>query len=426
MSATSPLSAKTPVRVRQGRMEPADIGEGQRPSLSEAPAHGGEWDDFTAVHNTTDSVFQELSIVKEEIKAEIMEEMKEEIEEEVKGEIQEEIDEDIESEGKEEVYSLEAELPFLPWTPDEDPLSVSALQSLVKEENLRCQLPSSSEDFFGFTEVDRDKNSKPIPKGSELLVYYGDDSAPRELTVHSETSGESVTPSPAGPSSSGIGGALRCPHCDYHCSEQPCLDRHLKTRHGDVVRNGRFKCEWCSYSTDRSEAFTRHRMVHTGERPYACATCAARFSNRSKLVRHMRIHTNERPYGCSICPARFADQTTLLKHIPTHTGERPHGCSICTARFARRSHLDTHMRTHTGERPHRCSICPALFARRSDLKTHVRTHTGERPHGCSICPALFARRSDLKTHVRTHTGEKPHCCSIYQTVTPLPTHAEPQ
>ncbi|KAF0307556.1 putative histone-lysine N-methyltransferase PRDM7 [Amphibalanus amphitrite] len=48
------------------------------------------------------------------------------------------------------------------------------------------------------------RTSKPIPKGSELLVYYGDDSAPRELTVHSETSGEAVTSSPAGPSSSGV------------------------------------------------------------------------------------------------------------------------------------------------------------------------------------------------------------------------------
>ncbi|KAF0303772.1 Histone-lysine N-methyltransferase PRDM9 [Amphibalanus amphitrite] len=52
------------------------------------------------------------------------------------------------------------------------------------------------------------RTSKAIPRGSELLVYYGDDSA-RELTVHSETSGESVTSSPAGPSSSGIGQYLQ-------------------------------------------------------------------------------------------------------------------------------------------------------------------------------------------------------------------------
>ncbi|XP_043228130.1 PR domain-containing protein 11-like isoform X2 [Amphibalanus amphitrite] len=46
------------------------------------------------------------------------------------------------------------------------------------------------------------RTSKPVPRGSELLVYYGDDSA-RELTVHSETSGEAATSSPAGPSSLG-------------------------------------------------------------------------------------------------------------------------------------------------------------------------------------------------------------------------------
>ncbi|XP_043233200.1 zinc finger protein 771-like isoform X2 [Amphibalanus amphitrite] len=406
MSATSPLSAKTPVRVRQGRMEPADIGEGQRPSLSEAPAHGGEWDDFTAVHNTTDSVFQELSIVKEEIKAEIMEEMKEEIEEEVKGEIQEEIDEDIESEGKEEVYSLEAELPFLPWTPDEDPLSVSALQSLVKEENLRCQLPSSSEDFFGFTEVDRDKNSKPIPKGSELLVYYGDDSAPRELTVHSETSGESVTPSPAGPSSSGIGGALRCPHCDYRCSEQPCLDGHLKTRHGDVVRIGRFHCEWCLYSSDSSARIKRHRKSHTSERPYGCTTCSTRFNSRASLIRHMRIHTGEKPHGCYICKARFFRRSNLNTHMRTHTAERPFSCPFCPARFVFQSSVNRHLRTHTEHLPYGCSVCSARFGHQADLNKHKRTHIEERPYGCSVCAARFYIRSDLIGHMRTHTGER--------------------
>ncbi|KAF0292635.1 putative histone-lysine N-methyltransferase PRDM7 [Amphibalanus amphitrite] len=45
------------------------------------------------------------------------------------------------------------------------------------------------------------RTSKPIPRGSELLVYYGDDSA-RELTVHSETSVEPAASLAPGPSSS--------------------------------------------------------------------------------------------------------------------------------------------------------------------------------------------------------------------------------
>ncbi|KAF0293175.1 hypothetical protein FJT64_000950 [Amphibalanus amphitrite] len=190
MPATSPLSANPPVRLRRCRMESADTGEGQRPWLSAPPVRGRN--DLAAVHNAADAEgdSQAPAVWKEQIK------------DKMKEEIKEEFVEDIETERKEEVYSPEAELPFLPWTPDEDPLSVSALQSLVKEENLRCRLPSPSEDFIGFTEVDRDKTSKPIRKGSSLLVYYGYDSV-RELAVHSETCGTSLNSPPAGPSSSG-------------------------------------------------------------------------------------------------------------------------------------------------------------------------------------------------------------------------------
>ncbi|XP_043199346.1 histone-lysine N-methyltransferase PRDM9-like isoform X7 [Amphibalanus amphitrite] len=256
------------------------------------------------------------------------------------------------------------------------------------------------------------RTSKPVPRGSELLVYYGDDSA-RELTVHSETSGESVTSSPAGPSSSGIGFTLRCPHCDFRCLGH-YLDGHVKTSHGHIGRNGRFKCEWCQYSTDKSTRMERHRRIHTGERPYGCSICKARFSERSNLITHMRTHTGEQPYGCSICMARFARRGNLIKHMRTHTGERPHGCSICKARFSERSNLITHLRTHTGERPFCCSICMARFARRGNLIKHMRTHTGERPYGCSICTARFTQRSSLNNHMRSHTGERPYSCSRCQ------------
>ncbi|XP_043237197.1 histone-lysine N-methyltransferase PRDM9-like isoform X3 [Amphibalanus amphitrite] len=255
------------------------------------------------------------------------------------------------------------------------------------------------------------RTSKPVPRGSELLVYYGDDSA-RELTVHSETSEESVTSSPAGPSSSGISGSVQCPHCGFRCVGQHYLDRHVKKSHSRIGKNGRFKCEWCQYSTDRSDRMKNHRRTHTGERPYGCSICKARFSRRSGLTDHMRTHTGERPYGCSICTARFTGRSNLTTHVRTHTGERPYGCSICTARFTERSNLNRHMRTHTGERPYCCSTCTARFAEQSHLTEHMRTHTGERPHSCSICMARFTRWSYLTEHMLTHTGVQPHGCSI--------------
>ncbi|XP_043228143.1 zinc finger protein 271-like isoform X2 [Amphibalanus amphitrite] len=257
------------------------------------------------------------------------------------------------------------------------------------------------------------RTSKPVPRGSELLVYYGDDSA-RELTVHSERSGEAVTSSPAGPSSSGISVSVQCPHCDFRCLEQQLLDRHVKRSHGHIGRNGRHKCEWCQYSTDNANSMKRHSRTHTGERPHGCSVCTARFTKRSSLNTHMLTHTGERPFSCSICTARFARRENLTTHMRTHTGERPFGCSICTARFTERSSLTKHMRTHTGERPYGCSICTVRFTQRSHLTTHMRTHTWERPYGCSICPARYADRSHLSRHIGTHTGERPYGCSICQ------------
>ncbi|XP_043209984.1 histone-lysine N-methyltransferase PRDM9-like isoform X2 [Amphibalanus amphitrite] len=311
------------------------------------------------------------------------------------------------------------------------------------------------------------RTSKPIPRGSELLVYYGDDSA-RELTVHSETSGESVTSSPAGPSSSGIAGTLHGPHCDFNCLERHRLDRRLKTRHVQIGMNGRYKCKWCCYVTDYPGLITRHRRTHAEERPYRCDVCGKTFSQQVGLTAHRRVHTGQSPYKCDICGkaftrsgtltmhrrvhvgekvrqceqsateclattngkehktpgvrvkphqchecrARFVTRADLTVHIRTHTGEKPYSCSICPARFAERSHLVRHMRTHTGEKPYGCSVCPARFALRSSVTEHMRTHTGEKPFCCSICPARFAQRSTLTNHMRTHTGEKPFGCSI--------------
>ncbi|XP_043223716.1 zinc finger protein 271-like isoform X2 [Amphibalanus amphitrite] len=362
------------------------------------------------------------------------------------------------------------------------------------------------------------RTSKPIPRGSELLVYYGDESA-RELTVHSETSGEAVTSSSAGPSSSGIGGPLQCLHCNYRClgqdrldthvkrvhgnigrngrhycewclystnrlnsfsSSVQCphcdsrclgpkhLDRHDKSRHSHTGRNGRFKCEWCQYSTDDSSSIKCHRRIHTGERPHRCDICDKTFAQQRQLTIHRRIHTGQRPYkcdvckkssrqtsaptrhrlvhtgekthqceqcaatstqlstykvhmkihqgvkqyGCHVCSARFIGRSDLMAHLSSHTGNQPFGCSICPLRFTQRSKLTEHLRTHTGERPYGCSICPTRFTQRGHLTRHMRIHTGERPYNCSICTARFADRASLNRHMRTHTGEQPYKCSI--------------
>ncbi|XP_043206693.1 histone-lysine N-methyltransferase PRDM9-like isoform X2 [Amphibalanus amphitrite] len=252
---------------------------------------------------------------------------------------------------------------------------------------------------------------KPIVKGSELLVYYGDAYA-RELNINVQTfrKAPATAPPPAAAIVSG-GSTVRCVHCDYACLGQERLDRHVKTWHGHIGRNGRYKCEWCEYSTNDVCKMSRHRLTHTGERPHRCDECGRTFTLLISLTAHRRIHTGQRPFVCDACGKAFTQNGALTRHRRIHTGEKVRQCEQCGAVFNILSNYTRHMRSHSGVKPHRCQVCSARFVIRQHLTTHMRTHTGERPYGCSFCPARFAVQSVMRKHVTIrHTHDYRHRC----------------
>jgi uncharacterized Zn-finger protein len=102
---------------------------------------------------------------------------------------------------------------------------------------------------------------------------------------------------------------------------------------------------------------------------------------------------------CETCAETFCDRSALKKHKLTHTGEKPFQCGTCSKRFSRNEHLQKHARIHTGEKPFACTVCDRRFRQKSTLSTHMRTHTHERPHKCSQCNASFAQKSNLRRHI---------------------------
>lgn len=55
----------------------------------------------------------------------------------------------------------------------------------------------------------------------------------------------------------------------------------------------KYHCDQCSKSFTRSDMLTRHRRLHSGDRPFQCTECKQEFSRSDHLSTHMRTHTGE-------------------------------------------------------------------------------------------------------------------------------------
>ena len=148
------------------------------------------------------------------------------------------------------------------------------------------------------------------------------------------------------------------------------------------------------------------------KRKYACDQCNKIFDLKN-FTRHKRIHTGERPYVCDYpgCSKSFGQMAHLTTHKLTHTGDEPFVCDFpgCEVRFSRRGNLATHKRIHTGDKPYVCDYegCGARFTQTSYMATHKRVHTGEKPFKCDFpgCDTCFTISSNLTKHKHSlHTA----------------------
>ncbi|TRY55038.1 hypothetical protein DNTS_020772 [Danionella cerebrum] len=161
-------------------------------------------------------------------------------------------------------------------------------------------------------------------------------------------------------------------------------------------------CDLCGKVFRDVYHLNRHKLSHSGEKPYPCPVCGLRFKRKDRMSYHVRSHDGSvgKPYVCQICGKGFSRPDHLNGHIKqVHTTERPHKCQICNASFATRDRLRSHLACHEDKIP--CQVC-GKYLRAAYMTDHLKKHS-EGPHNyCGICNKGFSTASYLKVHVKAH------------------------
>ncbi|XP_077054349.1 POZ (BTB) and AT hook-containing zinc finger 1 isoform X3 [Siphateles boraxobius] len=218
------------------------------------------------------------------------------------------------------------------------------------------------------------------------------------------------------------GGLFSCGVCGKIFPDDVQLRNH-ETQHGTFTGGVSSGAELVAVDGPTMTNHSQSRFQENGlpadnrkrertRRHVACDLCGKVFRDVYHLNRHKLSHSGEKPYACPVCGLRFKRKDRMSYHVRSHDGSvgKPYVCQSCGKGFSRPDHLNGHIKqVHTTERPHKCQICNASFATRDRLRSHLACHEDKIP--CQVC-GKFLRAAYMTDHLKKHSEGPHNYCGI--------------
>ena len=151
---------------------------------------------------------------------------------------------------------------------------------------------------------------------------------------------------------------------------------------GVVSKNnarGHLECNVCGKICSNKQALKRHKMLHTGERPFKCDECGKGFIRANQLKEHILTHSyimeeadNDVEVKAGVTLTSVDSTSEKEEEVDASNGivGLQKACDTCGKICANKQALQRHTMRHTGERPFKCDECGKGFIRITQLKQH--------------------------------------------------------